>query len=73
MQSALKPAWLLILLATCSGCASTGQRASPVVCPKPTPPPPSLMKPPDFETKLRQLLFESELSATPRSEGSRPS
>ena len=56
-----------------SSCASTGRDAlPPPVCPQPSPPPASLMTPPDFGQKVRALLFDSPTSATPKSADSRP-
>ena len=51
-----------------SGCAANGRAAKPVVCPQPPPLPENLKQPLQAETRLRQLLFESVPSATPRNE-----
>jgi len=65
---------LLILSAALSGCVRTGKDVRPPPsCPQPPNPPPALMKPADYESKLRLELFESEPSVTPTSEDSRAS
>lgn len=64
--------WLICAAAT-QGCALTGKVVSPQVsCPEPPQPPPALMTPPDFEQRVRAILFTPELSATPESGGSSP-
>lgn len=73
MPSKLIAVWSLILSLALPGCALTGKAVSPpVTCPQPPKPPPALMPPPSYESKVRQLLFDSEPNATPRSEDSKP-
>lgn len=50
-------------LAIC-GCASNGKAVRPVVCPKPTEPPASLMQPPTTGQKVRAELFEPQTTPT---------
>ena len=65
-------ALLLIWSLALPGCALTGKAVSPPVnCPEPPQPPPALMSTPDFEHKVRAILFDSEPSATPASGGSK--
>lgn len=67
MPKLLLTALSLTFALALSSCASTGRGASPPpVCPHPSPPPASLMTPPDFGQKARALLFDSPTSATPR-------
>jgi hypothetical protein len=62
---------LICALAT-SACAGTGKAAKQLQdCPQPLPVPPSTLKPPDFEKRLRDELFDSAPNATPESEGSK--
>lgn len=61
-----------LLSATCvlalSACAGTGKDAKPqTICPEPPRPPVALMTPPNYEQRVRVILFESEPSATPAS------
>lgn len=73
MQSYRTALLLLTLSLALPGCALTGKGVSPPVsCPQPQPPPPALMSTPDFERKVRAILFDSEPSATPESEDSKP-
>lgn len=52
-----------------SACGHTGHA---LVCPKLPPPPASLMQPPNYEQKVRQILFTSEPAAMPKSADSKP-
>lgn len=63
--------WWLSCALVLSGCANGGKAVKPA-CPQLAPVPPSLMVEPQTETKVRAELFEPPLSATPRSEGSKP-
>ncbi len=54
--------WLTCVL-TASGCAMGGQAVKPSVCPRPSPAPANVMRPPSAEKNLRELLFEP--AATP--------
>ena len=56
---------LICVLATC-GCAANGRVARVAECPRLAPPPPALMKSPDFENRVRQILFESPPKQTPQ-------
>lgn len=66
--------WFPICVLAMSGCAVSGKdaRTPRPECPQPQTPPASLMRSPNYETQLRAELFESEPSATPRSEDYRP-
>ena len=62
---------LLICVAATCGFGSCGKpRQPPPSCPKLSPPPPSLMRAPQTGSKVRQILFEPQTSATPKSAGS---
>jgi hypothetical protein len=62
--------WLTLPLAL-SGCASSG-KVVPIACPKPAKPPAEVMKTPNFEQKVRQLLFDSEPKPTSGSDPVNP-
>ena len=67
MPKSLSKTWpMLCALALCS-CATTG---AALQCPEPPrlpPPPAELMTPPNFEQRIRALLFELEPRPTPSS------
>lgn len=48
---------LTFALGLCA-CAANGRNVKPVACPKPPPPPASLMQPSKAEQKVRAELFE---------------
>ena len=67
---------LTVLLLTCaltfSGCGRTGKAAlRPESCPQLPPPPASLMQPSNYESRVRQILFDSEPKPTPKNADSR--
>ena len=70
-QPSLMLLWLTCALAI-SGCAGNGQAVKPEHCPKPLPPPPNVMRSPDYETRLRALLFESSETPTITSAPAKP-
>lgn len=57
---------LICALMSC-GCASSGPVVKPVACPALPPVPPSLMTPPDYESRVRRELFEQQPNAMPTS------
>ncbi len=67
---------LLLLLLTCvlatSSCAGSGQRVKPTVCPSPQPASPNVMRSPNYEQRIRAILFESGETPTIRSEPASP-
>ena len=67
---------LLLLLLTCvlatSSCAGSGQRVKPTACPNPQPAPPNVMRSPNYEQKIRVILFESDETQTTRSAPVKP-
>lgn len=67
---------LLLLLLVCvmaaSSCATTSPRATPASCPKPSPAPSNVMRTPNYEARLRALLFKSAETPTTSSEPVRP-
>lgn len=65
LRSAL---WLTFALAMC-GCKTVGV----AVCPTLPPPPPSVMQPPQTETRVRQELFEPQGMQTIKSAPSKKS
>jgi len=74
MHRLLLTASSLICALAISGCTSAGRtRSQPPSCPQLPPPPSSLMQEPRTEQRVRAELFEPQPSATPRSEGSKPS
>lgn len=68
MRKPLPMLSLLTFALAVSGCAANGRDAKPGVCPQPPPLPENLKQPLQAETRLRQLLFESVPSVTPRNE-----
>lgn len=59
------PALLLLLCSLAlSGCATSSQAARPIVCPVLPPPPSNVMRKPDYEARLRALLFKSAETPT---------
>lgn len=69
-----KPTFALLLTLSLAlpGCALTGKAVSPPVnCPEPPQPPPALMSPPSYESKVRLILFDSGHSAMQKSEHGR--
>lgn len=72
MPKKLTALLLLILSAALSGCALTGKDVRPQeICPDPPKPSPALMRTPDYEQRIRAILFGSEPSAMPKSEDSK--
>lgn len=64
---------LLILSAALSGCVRTGKDVRPpLICPEQPNPPPALMAPPDYEQRVRAILFDSVPSAMPRCADCKP-
>lgn len=68
---------LLLLLLVCvmavSSCATTSPRATPASCPKPSPAPSNVMRTPNYEARLRALLFKSAETPTTTSAQPKPS
>lgn len=73
MQRHKGSASLLLCAMAVSGCAASGKVVKPLpeVCPEPAQAPASLMQSPSYADKLRRILYESEPSATPKSEDSK--
>lgn len=59
--------WLVCVMAA-SSCATTSPPAIPASCPKPSPAPSNVMRTPNYEARLRGLLFKSGEMPTTRSE-----
>ena len=63
----LRPSLLLLWL-TCamvvSSCATTSPPAAPASCPKPSPAPSNVTRQPNYEQRLRALLFKSDETPT---------
>ncbi|AWH48549.1 hypothetical protein C1925_04935 [Stenotrophomonas sp. SAU14A_NAIMI4_5] len=61
---------LLLLLLTCamvvSSCATTSPPVAPASCPKPSPAPSNVTRQPNYEQRLRALLFKSDETPTTR-------
>lgn len=74
--AAMRKLCLLLLLLTCvliaSGCATTSPPATPAVYPRLPPPPANVMRSPNYEQRLRAILFESDETPTTKSEPSKP-
>ena len=64
--------WLLSCALAISGCAGNGRAVKPPVCPTLPPPPPNVMRSPDYEQRLRAELFESGETQTTSSAHARP-
>ena len=64
--------WLACALAL-SSCATTSRPAAPLACPKLSPAPSNVMRTPNYERRLRELLFKSAATPTTTSEQGRPS
>ncbi len=70
-KTALRPKpSLLLLWLTCamavSSCATTSPPATPASCPKPSPAPSNVTRQPNYEQRLRALLFKSGETPTTR-------
>lgn len=67
---------LLLLWLTCalgaSSCATTSPSAAPASCPKPSPAPSNVMRTPNYEQRLRELLFKSAATPTTTSAPAKP-
>lgn len=63
--------WLACAMAL-SSCATTSRPAAPLVCPKLSPAPSNVMRTPNYEQRLRELLFKSGATPTTTSEQGRP-
>ena len=67
---------LMLLLLTCvlamSACGKSGPVVRPDYCPKPSPPPSSVMRLPQAEKQLRAELFESAETPTTSSPPAKP-
>lgn len=67
------PGLLLLLCSLAiSGCATSSQAARPIVCPVLPHPPSNVMRPPNYEARLRALLFKSESMPTTTSTPATP-
>lgn len=64
--------WLTCTLAT-SSCATTSPPAAPASCPKLSPAPSNVMRTPNYEQRLRELLFKSAEMQTTTSAPAKPS
>jgi len=64
--------WLGCMMAL-SGCATTSLPATPPACPKPSPAPSNVMREPNYEQRLRELLFKSDATPTTKSAPAKPS
>ncbi len=70
-----RPSLLLLLLASvmaASSCATTSPSAIPLACPKPSPAPSNVMRTPNYEQRLRELLFKSVETRTTTSTPAKP-
>lgn len=70
-----RPFLLLCLLASvmaASSCATTAPSAMPLACPKPSPAPSNVMRTPNYEQRLRELLFKSVETRTTTSTPAKP-
>lgn len=67
---------LMLLWLTCvlvfSGCATTSPPVTPPACPKPSPGPSNVMRTPNYEARLRGLLFKSAETPTTTSQSAKP-
>lgn len=63
--------WLVCVMAV-SGCATTLRPATPAFCPKPSPAPSNVMRSPNYEARLRGILFKSGETPTTTSEPAKP-
>lgn len=63
--------WLICAMAI-SGCAGSGLRVKPGACPSPQPAPPNVMRSPNYEQRVREILFESAEMQTTSSERANP-
>lgn len=63
---------LLTYALALSGCAANGKVVAPS-CPRLADPPPEVMETPDFEKRVREILFESDENTTPSSPPAKPS
>ncbi len=63
--------WLACALAT-SSCATTSPPVLPTSCPKPSPAPSNVMRTPNYEQRLRELLFKSGVTPTTTSTPAKP-
>ncbi|MBA0361006.1 hypothetical protein D7V18_05055 [Stenotrophomonas maltophilia] len=71
-----RPSLLLLLLAcamAASSCATTSPPATPLACPRPSPAPSNVMRTPNYEQRLRELLFKSAETQTTTSVPAKPS
>ncbi|WP_429000627.1 hypothetical protein [Stenotrophomonas maltophilia] len=60
--------WWLTCALVVSSCATTSPPAAPASCPKPSPAPSNVMRTPNYEQRLRELLFKSAGTPTTTSE-----
>ncbi|PPT90429.1 hypothetical protein XthCFBP4691_12470 [Xanthomonas theicola] len=70
-----RPSLLLLLLAcvtAASSCATTSPPAAPAYCPKASPAPSNVMRTPNYEQRLRELLFKSGETPTTKSTPPKP-